>query len=146
MKVADISFKIILASGLALTALLSVPSCQDSEEIRFRKYMSIGKQIYQQRCQHCHGQNGEGLGKLYPPLDSADYLKDKRDQLACIIRHGQAGPIEVNGIIYNQVMPSNPDLYEDEIAHISTYILNAWSNNEGIVEKDEILQQLENCK
>ena len=108
--------------------------------------MSIGKQIYQQRCQHCHGQNGEGLGKLYPPLDSADYLVENKEKLSCIIRHGQAGPIVVNGIEYNQVMPSNPDLLEDDIAQLSTYILNAWSNEEGLVEKEDVLKQLENCE
>ena len=113
MRVPNISINILIAVGLALTALLSIPSCQDNEAIRFKKYMSIGKQIYQQRCQHCHGQNGEGIGKLYPPLDSADYLVENKDKLACIIRLGQAGPIEVNGIQYNQVMPSNPDLLED---------------------------------
>lgn len=108
--------------------------------------MSIGKQIYNQRCQHCHGDKGQGLGKLYPPLDSSDYLVENRYLLACIIRNGQSGPIVVNGINYNQIMPANPDLLEDEIAHISTYILNAWSNDEGLVEKDEVIDALQKCE
>lgn len=108
--------------------------------------MSIGKQIYNQRCQHCHGEKGRGLGKLYPPIDSSDYLVENRQLLACIIRNGQAGPIIVNGIKYNQVMPANPDLFEDEIAQVSTYILNAWSNDEGLVEKDEVSKALLNCE
>ncbi|QNL21643.1 cytochrome c [Hyphobacterium sp. CCMP332] len=136
----------VLLSATVLIIAISIPSCQDQKEIKFRKYMSIGKQIYIQRCQHCHGEKGQGLGKLYPPLDSSDYLVENRDLLACIIRNGQVGKIEVNGVVYNQVMPANPDLLEDDIAQISTYILNAWSNEAGLFEKEEVLESLGNCQ
>ncbi len=108
--------------------------------------MSIGKQIYQNRCQHCHGENGRGLGKLFPPVDSSDYLIENKHRIACIIQNGQAGEIVVNGVTYNQVMPGNPDLLKEDIAHLMTYIYNAWSNDEGFISKDYVEKSLDLCE
>lgn len=141
--------KIILSSFFLFLFTLSLTlintSCQNEEETKFKKYMSLGKQLYQSRCQHCHGKNGQGLGKLYPPLNKSDYLFENLDKLSCIIKYGQAGSIQVNGVEYNQVMPGNPDLLDDEIATLITFITNAWENKSDITEKPFVEKSLSEC-
>jgi mono/diheme cytochrome c family protein len=146
MKSKSRLFSFLIFSGVLICSFLTFNSCQESDEVKFKKSMSNGKYLYQNRCQHCHGNKGQGLGKLYPPLDSSDYLVEKSNLIPCIISNGQAGKIVVNGIEYNQVMPSNPKLLDDEIAELITYIGNAWGNNKiGLIGKEFVEQSLSDC-
>jgi nitrite reductase (NO-forming) len=48
-----------------------------------------------------------------------------------------SGPVTVNGKDYNSVMPPMAQLTDDEVANISTYVLNSWGNPGGKVSKEE---------
>lgn len=104
-----------------------------------------GKFLYETYCGNCHMDNGEGLAKLYPPLNNSDYLFRNRDRLACQIRHGIEGLITVNGIEYDMVMPGNQNLTEVEINNILNYIFSAWDNNLPASNVQEVKAQLELC-
>ena len=52
--------------------------------------------------------------------------------------HGLTGKITVNGTEYNSVMPPMSQLTDDEVANITTYVLNSWGNPGGRVTKDEV--------
>jgi nitrite reductase (NO-forming) len=45
--------------------------------------------------------------------------------------------VTVNGVDYNSVMPPMAQLTDDEVANISTYVLNSWGNPGGQVTKEE---------
>jgi hypothetical protein len=62
------------------------------------------------------------------------------------VKNGWHGSIVVNDVEYNQAMPNNPDLYDQEVAQLLTYICNAWSNKEGIIEKDLVEKALIDCQ
>ena len=81
---------------VALTASLS--GCFTSTE-------RSGRALYAQRCANCHGLDGRGLGTLIPPLAGADYLTQQRAALPGIVRQGLRGPVVVNGIRYDGIMP-----------------------------------------
>ncbi len=98
----------------------------DQKELQ---YYSNGKKLYETYCTNCHTDQGEGLGRLIPPLKSSDYLMADLDRAARIIKYGQRGPITVNEIDFNQPMPANPQLTNLEIAEIVTYISNSWGNS-----------------
>lgn len=102
------------------------------------KYFSNGKQLYTRFCSNCHMENGEGLGKLIPPLKNADYLLQDVAAAARTIKFGLKGPIRVNAIEYNQPMPANPDLTSLEIMEILIYISNAWGNESEVVSLPEV--------
>ncbi len=106
------------------------------------KYAVAGKTLYENHCANCHQSDGEGLGKLIPPLRDADYFKESIHRTAWIIRNGQQGEITVNGIQYNQEMPANPRLTPLEIAQITTYLYNIWGMKEGVVPSSAVEKYL----
>ncbi len=120
-------------------------ACSNPGEIKFKQYFLKGEQLYSQNCANCHQKDGRGLGALYPPLDSADYLTSFPDSVLCIIRKGRQGPMVVNGITYNQPMPAFPALTDLEIAQIATYIHNSWSNRAEITDVKDASAILDRC-
>lgn len=102
------------------------------------KYAVIGKTIYENTCANCHQSNGEGLGKLIPPLQGSDYFRASLHRTIWIIKNGQKGEIEVNGQKYDQTMPPNPQLTPLEIAQISTYLYNIWGMNQGVISSSDV--------
>ncbi len=87
-----------------------------------------GQALYEQHCGNCHGLDGRGLAQLMPPLAGADYLTQHRAALPCIVRRGLRGPITVNGLTYNGVMPglSAEKLPDADVANILNYVRRAW--------------------
>lgn len=98
------------------------------KEKSFEESISDGKLIYEDFCIQCHLSNGEGIEKIYPPLNNSDYLLKNLDKSIYSIKYGLRGEIIVNGIKYNGVMASQ-GLEDDEIADVMNYITNSWDNN-----------------
>jgi mono/diheme cytochrome c family protein len=115
------------------------------DEIRFKQYIVNGQRSYTVHCANCHGKEGEGIGKLFPPVAKSDYLMNNLDKLSCIIKYGQKGEIVVNGISYNMEMPAQAQLSPIEIAEISTFIANSWGNEGGFISVNDVRKNLENC-
>lgn len=123
----------------------NLPEDLDREaEHRFRQYWVQGRLLYKKHCMGCHQNSGEGMARLIPPLDGADYLQNK-EAVICVIRHGLQGTVVVNGKEYSGIMPANPQLRPLEIAEIATYILNTWSNQEGFVSTPDVEAALRSC-
>lgn len=115
---------------------------QDRLDTKELKYFTNGKQLYTQYCSNCHMDEGEGLGKLIPPLAKSDYLMQDLGRAAKIMKYGQRGPITVNGTAYNQPMPANPQLTPLEILQILAYVSNTWSNEAEIMTLPEVQNAL----
>ncbi|MFM7194509.1 MAG: c-type cytochrome [Bacteroidota bacterium] len=105
-----------------------------------------GERLYGQHCANCHQADGTGLGKLYPPLAGSDYLRNKPEEVICLIRNGIAGPIEVNRVIYDQPMPGNATLTDLEIAEVVTYIRGEWAGDKDMTEVTAVTSVLSSCK
>lgn len=106
---------------------------------------NAGKKLYELHCQTCHMADGEGLGKLVPPLAGADYVLQGGAELACIIRYGQKGPIIVNGEEYNRPMPGFQDLPAVEVRSILLYIRSAWGNAAKDIPFESVREALNRC-
>lgn len=89
-----------------------------------------GKEIYTDFCIQCHGANGKGDGKNFPPLDGSDWLKKKRKQSIHAVKYGQSGEIIVNNKKFNNIMPPM-GLSNKEVADVMNYIMHSWSNKSG---------------
>lgn len=114
-------------------------------------YREKGKQenkafvLYTTHCASCHGAEGEGLKKLIPPLQNADYVLQNAERLACIIRYGIHEPIEVNGVPYQANMLGNSRLENDEIRDLVNLIYVDWNGGDKAYNLKEIRQQLDQC-
>ncbi|WP_114753902.1 c-type cytochrome [Flavobacterium glaciei] len=102
------------------------------------KLQSPGKEIYADFCMQCHGANGKGDTKNFPPLDGSDWLKTKRNESIAAVKFGQSGEIVVNKIKYNSSMPTM-GLTNQEVADVMNYIMTSWSNKQTkIVTEEEV--------
>lgn len=119
MRTTSIVFT-MLAALILLIQL--VYSCQSSYDIKTIQYVTNGEKVYRTHCQNCHGTQGEGLGKLYPPLTDSDYLIDNRNLLPQIVRHGLKDSIKVSNEYFSGVMPAIPELTEIDIAYVLSYV------------------------
>jgi len=95
-----------------------------------------GESIYKTNCASCHMAGGEGIDKVYPPLATSDYLKDKTKAIHQVI-YGSSGEIVVNGKTYNNTMPAQ-QLNDEEIAAVLTYVYSSWDNGGATVTADEV--------
>ena len=120
-------------------------SCQSQDELEFKRYYTTGKVIYQSKCQNCHGDNGEGLSALIPPLTDSVYLQTNRHQLPCIIKYGLNKPIQVHGKGFYSQMPAT-DLAPVELAEVITYITNSFGNKMGVTTTQMAEDDLNECE
>jgi mono/diheme cytochrome c family protein len=137
--------KLKLAIGLLLSCVVLVISCQSNEDLEFKRYYSSGMLIYQNKCQNCHGEKGEGLSALIPPLTDSVYLKANRGNLACIVKYGLSGQLNLAGKTFEGQMPAN-DGAAIHIAEVLTYITNSFGNKMGTITTQQVNTDLLNCK
>ena len=71
-------------------AVLIIASCQNEQQVDYNRYYSAGAAVYQSHCQNCHGDKGEGLAALIPPLTDTLFLKTNKHQIACYLENGVA--------------------------------------------------------
>lgn len=133
---------------LGALALLFACTPADEETQLKQRYISNGKRVYQLHCARCHGNNGEGLAQLYPPLAGADWLRDSANvtQAICMVRYGRADSLQVNGRWYNLPMPANTELLPQDMAMVLTYVTNSWGNQGRLITQQEVEATLRNCQ
>lgn len=130
----------------SIAFFISFSACQDEETIKMQTYIGEGQRLYEQKCANCHQKDGSGLLKLIPPLANADFLKNKENKLACILKYGLKGKIIVNGQDYNAVMPANESLSDRHIAQLITYITYKWAGEQTRTKDEEVKNQLKKCQ
>ncbi|WP_457630682.1 c-type cytochrome [Oceanithermus sp.] len=87
-----------------------------------------GAAIYAENCASCHGQEGGGLGEVFPALAGNEALADG-ERVVRVIVHGVPGTS----------MPAFGDkLSDEEVAAVASYIRNSWGNSYGPVTAGEV--------
>ncbi len=100
--------------------------------------MAKGKGVYAANCAACHQPDGKGLAGAFPPLAGSDYLKGDRKKVLAAAMFGLSGPITVNGVEYNGVMPSLGHLRDEDLAAALTYVFGSWGNDGAAVSVAEV--------
>ncbi len=88
--------------------------------------------------------DGSGLQNLIPPLNNSDYLKNKNNVIACAIRNGVSGELNIDGKVFNNEMEAIPVLNNIEITNIINYIQYTWGDG-TYAQNPEIKKALEGC-
>ena len=118
-----------------MTAVTTAAAAAKTGELTVQEQVDAGKALFAGTCATCHQPDGKGMAGVFPPLAASDYIKSNPKRVAQVILHGLVGPVTVNGKDYNSNMPPMSQLTDDEVANISTYVLNSWGNPGGRVSK-----------
>ncbi|WP_118195885.1 DUF7133 domain-containing protein [Albibacterium indicum] len=105
-----------------------------------------GAALFKNTCQTCHGENGDGIEQLAPPLNNSEWVTGDKDRLIALVLYGLSGKIEVNGKSYDDIvgeMPgigSNRDIVDEEIAQLLSFIRQSWNNEASKVSRPDIIK------
>ncbi|WP_209331401.1 c-type cytochrome [Lunatimonas salinarum] len=100
--------------------------------------LEAGAVAYNQYCATCHQRDGKGDGTRFPPLAETDWVTGSKRRLIEIVLNGLEGPITVNGVNYNQIMPAHNFLSNDQMASVLTYIRKSFGNNANSISPLEV--------
>ena len=89
--------------------------------------IEVGGRIFAANCVACHQAEGQGIPGVFPPLAGSDFLMSDPTRAAGVVLNGLSGPIEVNGVTYNGVMPG-VKLTDEQVANVLTYVMNSFGN------------------
>jgi mono/diheme cytochrome c family protein len=137
--------KAVIVISLLLLILVGIVSCQSAEQVEFNRYYAAGATVYQAHCQNCHGDNGQGLAALIPPLTDTGYIASHKHQLACYLQNGLQRKINVNHVDFDGKMPA-VSLSPIEVAQVLTYVANSFRNKNGLINNDIIENDLKGCE
>lgn len=142
-KISNFGFIVLLISTLACSA--NSGNSTDTNSVKFKQYYVKGEELYLKHCSNCHQASGTGLGLVYPPLNTSDYMETNFESVLCLMKHGIGGEITVNGKGFSQPMPGISTLTDLEIAEITTYIYNTWDHQRGLIDVSEVSRVMDSC-
>jgi cytochrome c553 len=91
--------------------------------------MAAGGRIYRDRCAGCHGEEGRGNGRAYPPLaDNESILMENPVNAIRMTLNGGFPPSTAGNPRPYGMPPFSHLLRDDEVAAVVTYIRGAWGN------------------
>jgi mono/diheme cytochrome c family protein len=101
--------------------------------------MRAGQAIFADTCAACHGSNGEGQPRHFPPLvgDAAVQARDPTSIVRMILEGSRAVPTPASPT--SPAMPAfGWKLDDEEIASVATYVRNAWGNSAPEVSRSKV--------
>ena len=97
--------------------------------VAFEPDAAKGEKLFIVNCAACHQATGLGVPGAFPPLAKSAWVAGPEERIIKAVLAGLAGEIEVNGVKYNGNMPNiGAGLKDAQIAHIATYVRQAWGN------------------
>jgi mono/diheme cytochrome c family protein len=100
--------------------------------------MALGQRVYQANCLSCHQANGSGVPSLYPPLTGTEWVIGDKGRLIRLVLNGMTGPHEVLGEHYNNLMPAQRFLSDQQIGAVLTFVRQQFGNDAEPVTADEV--------
>jgi mono/diheme cytochrome c family protein len=97
-----------------------------------------GKVIYMKFCISCHQIDGSGVPDRFPPLKKNKVVNGDKSHLIKILLEGLKGEINVDGEIYNQIMPPASYLSDKDISDVLSFVRKSFGNNSGSVSTSEV--------
>jgi nitrite reductase (NO-forming) len=118
-------------------------SCSGSSEtdsydqLPVNSEFEAGKEVYARSCVACHMKDGNGLEGTFPPLAKSDYMLAEPKRALKQVIYGSDETMVVNGNEYTSIMPPQ-EVSDQEAIDVVNYILNAWGNDGGTVNQEDL--------
>ena len=90
--------------------------------------IELGRRLFTSICAACHQPTGQGQPNVFPPLAGSDFLNADKSRAIKIVINGRQGEVVVNGMKFNNSMPSFP-LSDEDIANALTFVYNSFGNS-----------------
>lgn len=121
--------------ALVLMSLTSKPVAPVQGGIKAS--ITRGKQVYLQQCLACHQVDASGVPNMNPPLIKTKQVLGDKSALIKIVLNGLKG-VDIDGDSYSGVMAPHPDLTDQEIADVLTYVRNSFGNKASAVTAAQV--------
>lgn len=103
-----------------------------------KKTGQTGQELFAKYCLACHQADGNGVRGMFPPLAGNEKITGPAKDIIPIVLFGLTGPVEVKGKTYDQVMPPQDYLQDNQIADILTYVRSSWGNKAPAVKAEDV--------
>lgn len=141
---ADTNLAIIRQLQKTIAVIDSRKSKKDTALMK--KLFPEGIRLFTSTCQTCHGEDGNGLTALAPPLNNSEWVTGDKDKLIAIVLYGLTGPVKVNNKTYKSPeisgeMPGlgqNKDISDETLAQVLSYIRRNWNNNASAITREDV--------
>lgn len=120
----------VIVSALFMSFTFSQPGLQAS--------MQRGKKVYDTYCLTCHQADGAGVPRMNPPLVKTTYVLGDKKRLINIILKGFNESVEINGDYYDNPMPAQPQLTDQQVADVLTFVRNSFGNKASLITAAEV--------
>ncbi len=113
-----------------------------SESVAFVKaddeQMKRGLAVYSRTCIACHQPTGKGLAPVFPSIAGVPIVNGDATLPIKFILHGLMGPITVDGVTYNSMMPPVAGVSDQDVADVLTYVRQSFGNKSNPVTPDQV--------
>jgi mono/diheme cytochrome c family protein len=124
---------VVTLSLFGLIALAPVPL-----QNKLQASIDRGKKVYTDRCLTCHQLDGSGVPGMNPPLIKTKWILGEKTALITIVLKGLNTGVQIDGMEYHNVMASQADLNDLQIADALTYVRNSFGNKARLVTEAEV--------
>jgi cytochrome c oxidase subunit 2 len=101
---------------------MAAESIDPNKSFTLEELKKIGEKVYAANCAACHQATGKGVPPAFPPLDGSKIVLGPKQAQIDIILNGKAG---------TAMAAWSKALSDVDIAAVSTYTRNHWSNASG---------------
>ncbi|WP_299698579.1 cytochrome c oxidase subunit II [Hydrocarboniphaga sp.] len=88
--------------------------------------LAAGEKVYKTNCIACHQAGGTGMPPTFPPLAGSKVVNGPKDAVIQQVLHGK------------NMMPPFPQLSNDDIAAVTSYVHSSWGNKGEIVQAGDV--------
>ena len=145
MKIAALFFLLVPAFVMAQSKTVTKSKIKIVEKTNstlqaanLQSSIDRGKTVYLKYCVSCHQPDGTGVMNMNPPLSNTKWVIGKKDFLVHQILKGSHGTVEIDGDKFQNTMPAQPFLTDEQIADVLTYVRNSFGNKASAVTPAEV--------
>ncbi|WP_309380740.1 c-type cytochrome [Cerasicoccus frondis] len=99
-----------------------------------------GAELYELHCLSCHGDKGQGVSQIFPPLGGSARLASPQYFVHGLI-HGFPPTGEPGASPWMGEMPKFAQLSNADIAKLATYVRKEWGGATDVITAEDVAEQ-----